>query len=1101
MSNAAQVEALFFAALELGSAVERAAYLDSACGSDAELRRQVEKLLRAHPRVGDFLRTPAVEQFATAPEPGDATQELDAPTDGPGALPAERKGHIQAQGEGGRSLDEGDGGLAFLQPATQPGSLGRIGHYEVLEVLGRGGFGIVLRALDEALERVVALKVLAPQLAVTSPARKRFLREARLSARVRHENVVQVYAVEEQPLPYLVMEFIPGETLQQRLDRTGPLPVLEVLHLGRQIAGGLAAAHATGLIHRDIKPANILLERGCVSAPSVAHVKISDFGLARAADDASSSQSGLVAGTPMYMAPEQAQGEALDHRADLFSLGSVLYTMCTGRPPFRAKSALSVLKRVAEETPRPIREIIPEVPQWLCDLIGRLHAKKPEDRFASAQEVADLLTRHLAEAREEGGPRKEETKQKNDSSSSFRGRRWAAVAGALLLLLGCLGFTEASGVTNVRGTVIRLFSPEGTLVVEVDDPGVSIKLDGSDLVITGAGAREIRLKPGRYTVEARKDGKIVSRELVTVTRNGRQVVRVSQEPVTAPTTAVEKKDPDRRAADHVLSLGGAVKVNGQDREIRAAADLPREPFRLTMVELGQNKHVTDAGLAVFKDCKNLTRLSLWQTNVGDAGLVHVKECNLVAHLYLGTTRVTDAGLAHLDGLTNLVSLDLLSTKVTGVGLACLKRCHRLDNLSLAHTGMTDAGLAHLAGCKNLTTLWLTDTKVTDAGLAHLTGLNHLALLELRETKVTAKGVEKLAKALPGCRIVHDGGIVEPKAAFAPFTDADVKRIAALPAEQQVEEVRKELMRRNPGFDGKVRHKIEGDQVTELHVLTDHVTSIAPVRALKGLIYLDCRGTYRNKGKLSDLSPLKGTTIRRLDCSSTQVADLTPLAGVPLTFLHFNHNPVRTLAPLKGMPLVELGCAETEVADLSPLKGMKLQVLGAQLLAVKDLTPLRGMPLRVLDLYHTTGVTSIGPLQGMPLEILNLQDVPVSDLSPLGGMTTLRNLLLAGNALSDLSPLTGLKLTDLTVREKQVTDLAPLKGMPLVKLEIFGTSVTDVRPLQGMPLQEIRLCPGNIAQGLNVLRDMKSLRTVGTSAEQAWPAAEFWTRYEKGEFMK
>src|SRR5262249_15626001 len=131
-------------------------------------------------------------------------------------------------------------------------------------------------------------------------------------------------------------------------------------------------------------------------------VKITDFGLARAADDASVSQSGIVAGTPMFMSPEQANGEPLDHRADLFSLGSVLYTMCTGRPPFRAKSTLAVLKRVAEDTPRPIPEIIPGVPPWLCEVIARLHAKKPEDRFASAQEVADLLARHLAQMQHPG---------------------------------------------------------------------------------------------------------------------------------------------------------------------------------------------------------------------------------------------------------------------------------------------------------------------------------------------------------------------------------------------------------------------------------------------------------------------------------------------------------------------------------------------------------------------------------------------------------------------------------------------------------------------------------------------------------------------------
>jgi serine/threonine protein kinase len=186
---------------------------------------------------------------------------------------------------------------------------------------------------------VVAIKALAPQLAATSPARKRFLREARSAAAVRHENIVAIYSVDDKPLPYLAMEYIAGQTLQQKLDACGPLEVPDVLRIGRQIAAGLAAAHATGLIHRDIKPSNILLEN------PIEIVKITDFGLARAADDASVTQSGLIAGTPMYMSPEQALGETIDQRADLFSLGSVLYTMCGGVPPFRAANSFAVLKR------------------------------------------------------------------------------------------------------------------------------------------------------------------------------------------------------------------------------------------------------------------------------------------------------------------------------------------------------------------------------------------------------------------------------------------------------------------------------------------------------------------------------------------------------------------------------------------------------------------------------------------------------------------------------------------------------------------------------------------------------------------------------------
>src|SRR5207249_10465881 len=230
----------------------------------------------------------------------------------------------------GPSGADADDGLDFLEPSDRTGSIGRLGHYEVQEVVGRGGMGVVLKAFDEQLHRVVAIKVMAPQLASSATARKRFAREARAAAAVTHDHVVTIHAVaEDGPLPHIVMQFVAGESLQDRLDRNGPLPLLEVLRIGMQTAAGLAAAHAQGLVHRDVKPSNILLEN------SVERVKITDFGLARAVDDASITQSGVVAGTPQYMAPEQAGGEVLDHRADLFSLGSVLYAACTGRPPFR----------------------------------------------------------------------------------------------------------------------------------------------------------------------------------------------------------------------------------------------------------------------------------------------------------------------------------------------------------------------------------------------------------------------------------------------------------------------------------------------------------------------------------------------------------------------------------------------------------------------------------------------------------------------------------------------------------------------------------------------------------------------------------------------
>jgi hypothetical protein len=303
------------------------------------------------------------------------------------------KGNQEPEGTRDEPVFTADLPLGFLSPSDKPDQLGRLERYEVLSEIGRGGMGVVLKAFDPSLHRVVAIKVLAPQLATSGVARKRFLREAKAAAAVTHEHIVTIHAVEEaNGLPYLVMQYVAGQSLQDRIDRDGPISDLaEILRIGIQTASALAAAHGHGIVHRDIKPGNILLEEG------VQRVKITDFGLARAMDDASLTQSGFVAGSPLYMAPEQARGEGLDHRADLFSLGSVLYTVCTGRPPFRAANTLAVLRRVCDDVPRPIRETNPEIPDWLAGVIEKLMAKESSERFQSASEVVEVLGQHLAQ--------------------------------------------------------------------------------------------------------------------------------------------------------------------------------------------------------------------------------------------------------------------------------------------------------------------------------------------------------------------------------------------------------------------------------------------------------------------------------------------------------------------------------------------------------------------------------------------------------------------------------------------------------------------------------------------------------------------------------
>jgi hypothetical protein len=731
MNDRSPAEQHFFAALEKCTPEERAAYLDEACAGNETLRRRVETLLASHAEVGHFLERPIVEAEGVAALGSVETAAVD---------------------------------LSFLAPSTEPGSIGRLDHYEILEVIGRGAMGIVLRARDTKLERIVAIKVLAPMLAISAPARQRFVREARAAAAISHDNVIAIYAVEDDSAqPYLVMQFIDGPTLQAKLERTGPLPTSEVLRIGLQIADGLAAAHRQGLIHRDIKPANILLENG------IQRVKITDFGLAHAADEDSLIPAGFIAGTPAYMSPEQANGKRVDQRSDLYSLGSVFYALSTGQPPFRGRTTIEVLQAVRADTPRPACEVNRDVPAWLSELIARLHAKDPADRPTSATEVAELLAGTVGHVSNVPGP---QARWKR----APRKWHWAAAA-VLVLAVAGLGVSEATGVTDVRSTVIRLFSPDGTLVVEVDDPGVSVTVDGGDVVITGAGAKEIRLTPGQYKLEASKDGKVVRRELVTVTRKGHQVVRISAEP--PPLAAAAKQQ----------------------------------------------------------------SASAWE-----------------------------------------------------------------------------------------------------------------------------------------------------------------KSVAALPVEKQVEAVERRLRELNPEFRGNVESGIRDGKVLWLRFLSDRVTDISPVRALKGLESLDCGGSTPRKGRLSDLTPLRGLRLVHLNCTESQVSDLEPLRGMPLEYLH---------------------CQGTGVESLSPLEGMKLVSLLIQGTPVSDLRPLRGMPLKWLDLAEARGVTDLLPLEGMPLEYLNVAGAAVNDLHPVSSLKSLRWLVLDGTLITTLEPLRPLRLEQISLLRTGVTDLTPV----------------------------------------------------------------------------
>ncbi|HTU19181.1 MAG TPA: protein kinase [Gemmataceae bacterium] len=473
---------------------------------------------------------------------------------------------------------------AFLAPSQAPDEIGRLGSYRVLKVLGAGGMGVVFRAEDPQLQRLVALKAMLPALAANESARQRFLREARAAASLKHDHIVTIHQVgEDRGAPFLAMEFLEGEALEDRIKREGKLPLAEVLRIGREIAEGLQAAHEHGLIHRDIKPANVWLEgkRG--------RVKILDFGLARSSsDDVHLTQSGAIVGTPAYMPPEQARGDAVDARCDLYSLGCVLFRLCTGELPFKGDNTMSLLLALATEQPKSPREINADVPPPLADLILRLLAKEPSQRPAMAGDVAQSLQDIAVE--------KSPARAAASTLAPPRRRRkllWAAAAGALLV---------AALLTVI---VIRLGRPEdGTVTIETVDPNV-------ELVFTGGGrdytvrdkktGDEIKLPLGSYEV-ALKDGKdglkLVTNQF-TLERGGRAIVKVTRQPGTPlrradlpPPVQVPEPPPLEEWLKGRKVLTVAQDGKGQFKTIQAALEalkphqvvkvLDRGPYRETL---------------------------------------------------------------------------------------------------------------------------------------------------------------------------------------------------------------------------------------------------------------------------------------------------------------------------------------------------------------------------------------------------------------------------------------------------------------------------------------------------------------------------------------
>lgn len=692
------------------------------------------------------------------PDPIDANETAALPAPDANDLPKTR---LDVTGTGGDAPAFG--------PPVERGEVGTLGPYRVLKELGRGGMGAVYLATDTEMDRRLALKVMLPEFAAVPAARERFLREARAAALVTHDNVVTVFEADEcDGTAYIAMQFLQGCSLDEYLKRSGPPPLAHAVRIVREAALGLAAAHEQGLVHRDIKPANLWLE-----APR-GRTKVLDFGLARPVGTESElTNTGAVVGTPAYMSPEQARGLKVDHRTDLFSLGSVLYRLCTGRNPFRGPTVMAVLMALGTEEPPPVRELNPDVPEALAGLIHRLLAKNPDDRPQTAAEVAEWLRAVL-----------DGTHPANQ-------------------LPVVVPMEVATRPDDVFAHLEDEDDPDETQAETVPNgpkpggmgKGPLVALAAVILLAAGAVAVAVVSQTNRSKTEPPPE--------VAAPVPGTTAVEPKVAPPVADKGKVEAKanlDPDRAAALWAIDLGARVRVNGEAPAITTAVGLPRDRFALTEINL-DGAAVTDAGLEQLKDLKDLSILSLIGTKVGDAGLVHLKELTNLTNLRLDRTAVTDAGLervaerkgllylrlngtqvsdagmAHLKKLQNLRELQLgaaavgdeglehlaelktlthfhlESTRVTDAGLKHLKGLNELKALNLERTAVGDVGLPHLVELKNLTSLYLNGAQVSDTGLAHVGRMRGLKEVQLSGTKVTARGLAALAAALPQCKIV------------------------------------------------------------------------------------------------------------------------------------------------------------------------------------------------------------------------------------------------------------------------------------------------------------------------------------------------------------
>jgi serine/threonine protein kinase/Leucine-rich repeat (LRR) protein len=822
--------------------------------------------------AGKKVKCPGCGQILTAPVPvavpaGDRTLPPDPQpaSPAPPVAPSNRPTHsgsnvLDSTAADVKKPDSGhDPSLTnFLSPPQSGDELGRLGKYRILKILGHGGMGVVYMAEDPLLKRTVALKAILPGLAASATAGQRFLREAQSMAQVEHDHIVRVHEVnEERGVSFLAMEFLKGEPLDVRLQREEKLPVLEAVRIGREIAEGLHAAHEHGLVHRDIKPGNIWLE-----APRK-RVKILDFGLARSMEQESGlTQQGAIVGTPAYMAPEQARGDVVDARSDLFSLGVILYRLCCGKQPFQGRDAISMLMAVATEEPAPLILVNPDLPTELSDLVMQLLQKEPERRPASAAVAAEALQaleRKLLHAQElheqttllrsppqvEGPPRK---------------RRFVVgiATGFLAATVVLAGIVII--IRNRQGEeTARISVPDGSRVEIVDQ---NAKADPPRRgTIDDAWFKQVAALPAAKQVEA-----VVARlkegnpgfdgKVVPLFDNGEAIALRLQ--------AYHLKDLSALLA---LPRLQSLQIQGGDTTVKALTDLSTlKGLKLKELRLF-NMPVSD--LSPLKGMP-LTWMNCTGSKVFD--LSPLKDLPLLTGLFIDSTQLSD--------LSPLKGMKLTYLHCTGKSITDLSP---LKGMPLTKLELTGTQVSDLSPLKGMPLTWLDchGTRVSD--------LSSLKGQPLTWLNIDGQPVFDLSP-LKGMKLaeLHISGT-----SVSDLTPLKEMKLTTL------------TMVRTPTND---LSPLKGMPLSSLDCSETKVSDLSP---LKGMPLT--RLTFLNT-PVSDLSPLKGMPLTCLHCRSTPVSDLLPLKGMPLKDLVVDFpllernaeilRSIKTLQNINGKPAAQ-----------------------------------------------------------------------------------------------------------------------------------------------------------------------------------------------------